>query len=198
MTVSITTTSKKYHGRMAETYEPNRITQGRWKIENEEVERLLAKLKPRSVLDVPVGTGRYIPAYERLNVKRVIGVDVSDEMVAQAAKKAKRVKNCKGITLKVKDVRMLKTEPVDVSVCVRFLDLIDEEAMRQVVKKLMSVSEKAIICTIRFGPKYVPKSNTAEHDESKFRSLLKKNGWKIAKAIPVFTQGWFILLLKPQ
>ena len=197
MTVSIDTTSKKYHGRMAETYEPNRVKQGRWKIENETVEELLAKLKPKSVLDVPVGTGRYIPAYERLKVHRVIGVDVSDEMVAQAKQKVKKTTRAK-VTLKVKDVRKLKTENVDVSVCVRFLDLIDEDAMRQVVKKLMSVSDKAIICTIRFGPKYVPKSNTAEHDEKKFRALVKKHGWKVAKAIPVFTQGWHILVLKPQ
>lgn len=195
MTVSIDTTSKKYHGRMAETYEPNRKKQERWDLENQIVESMLRKLKPRSVLDVPCGTGRFIPTYDKLRVKMAICVDVSDEMLAQA--KAKKRSHTK-VVLKERDVRKMKVDPVDVSVCVRFLDLIDEDAMRSVIKKLMAVTTRGIICTIRFGPEYTPKSNTAEHDEKKFRALVQKTGWKVAKATPIFAQGWHVLLLKPR
>lgn len=198
MTVSIDATAKKYHGRKAETYEAVRTKQRRWDEENEAVRRFLNQLRPRSVLDVPVGTGRYLDLYRVLKVTRVIGVDVSQEMLDQAAVKAKRVARLGGpiIVLKRKDIRDLTLDNVDVSVCVRFLDLIDERAMRQVMKKLMATSRRAIVCTIRLGDSYVPKSNTATHDERKFRRLLEKHGWKVAKDVPIFTQGWHVFLLK--
>lgn len=197
MTVNIDTTGRKYHGRMAETYETKRKKQQRWDIENDVVAKMLKKLKPKSVLDVPVGTGRFIPVYDKLRVRMVIGIDISDSMLALAKQKAKKAKRTI-VTLKCKDVRKVKTIGVDVSVCVRFLDLIDDKAMREVVTKLCKVSRRAIICTIRLGPTYVPKSNTATHDEKKFRAHLKKQGWKISKSVPIFTQGWFVFLLKPR
>lgn len=196
MSVNIDTTSKKYHGRMAETYETKRKKQQRWDQENETVERMLTKLKPRTVLDVPCGTGRFVEVYDALRVKRVTAVDVSDSMIRLAQRKYTKHVDVKFVC---KDVRKLKVEKkVDVSVCVRFLDLIDDVAMRQVVTKLCKVTKTAIICTIRLGPKYIAKSNTATHAEKKFRALLRKNGWKIAKDVPVFTAGWHIFLLKPR
>jgi SAM-dependent methyltransferase len=198
MTVSIDATAKKYRGRKAETYEAIRTKQERWTIENTEVRRMLKKLRPISVLDMPVGTGRFLSLYDTLDVKRVIGVDVSDAMLLRAADKAKRCKNRKSITLVCKDVRKMKIGVSDVTVCVRFLDLIDENAMRIVITKLLKLTTRAIICTIRFGPVYIPKSNTAEHDEQKFRALLNQYGWKVARAVPVFKQGWHVLLLKPK
>lgn len=199
MTVSIDSTTKKYHGRKAETYDEIRKKQERWDIENAVVQAELAELRPiASVLDVPVGTGRFLRVYDRFGVEKVYGVDVSDEMLLLAAKKARKCENREGIVLKRKDVRDLGPVEVDVTVCVRFLDLIDESAMLTVMKRLIEYTQKAIICTIRFGPTYIPKSNTATHDRAKFRAMLKERGWKIAKAIPVFKQGWYILLLTPR
>lgn len=195
MPVNIDSTSKKYHGRMAETYETKRKKQERWDIENAEVAKMLKKLRPKTVLDVPVGTGRFIPVYAKIGVKEVFAVDVSDTMI-DLAKQKKRGKT--KVRFRVKDVRKLGPIEVDVAVCVRFLDLIDEAAMLSVVKRLIEYTDKAIICTIRLGDEYVPKSNTATHDRAKFEKLLKKFGWKVAKRVPVFNQGWFILLLKPR
>jgi ubiquinone/menaquinone biosynthesis C-methylase UbiE len=196
MAVNIETTSRKYHGNMAANYETKRKKQQRWDLENEVVKRFLSKIQPRSILDVPCGTGRYFPLYDQLRVRRVLAVDVSDSMLAIAKHKTKKITRTT-ITLKRKDVRRLKVKPVDVSVCVRFLDLIDESAMREVMRKLMKVSSIGIICTIRLGESYIAKSNTATHDEQKFRKLLKYHGWRIAKSVPVFAQGWFIFLLRP-
>lgn len=197
MTVSIDSTTKKYHGRKAETYESVRTKQERWDIENATVEAMLVKLKPQSVLDVPVGTGRFIPMYDRLKIRRVVGIDVSSSMLATAHNKTKKL-HYSTVRLICKDVRQVEKTTAEVSVCVRFLDLIDEEAMRSVMKTLMRLSSKAIICTIRFGPTYVPKSNTATHDEAKFLKLLSREGWHVARSVSVFKQGWQILLLKPR
>lgn len=197
MPVNIDTTGRKYHGRMAETYETKRKKQQRWDIENEVVEKMLTKLAPKTVLDVPCGTGRFLPVYEKLKVKSVIAMDISDSMIALAKEKLSKVKSTRVDFIR-RDVRRLKPKyEADVSVCVRFLDLIDEKAMYEVLAKLMERSKVAIICTIRLGPEYVPKTNTATHNERKFKKFLEKNEWKIAKSHAVFTQGWFIFLLKP-
>ena len=44
-----------------------------------------------NLLDVPVGTGRWIPLVQKIATKYV-GVDVSDSMINQAQKKIKGVK----------------------------------------------------------------------------------------------------------
>lgn len=193
MTVSIESTSRKYHGSMARNYETKRKTQERWDIENDVVAKMLKRLKPKSILDVPCGTGRFFKVYDTLGKVKVLAVDVSTEMIAQA--KQKKVKHAE-MTIKVKDVVSLKTPQIDVSVCVRFLDLIDERAMRKVMKKLYTCTDTAIICTIRLGETYIPKSNTATHDEAKFREQMKAAGWKVVKKVPVFNQGWFIFQLE--
>lgn len=182
---------------MSETYETKRKKQERWDIENAVVEKMLTKLAPKSVIDMPVGTGRFLPVYDRLKVRNVIAIDVSDSMIRLAKEKLKKIKYSR-INFLCKDVRKWKTnDTAEVSVCVRFLDLIDESAMYDVLTKLMKHSTRGIICTIRLGPEYVPKSNTATHNEKKFRRFLEKQDWKIAKSHPVFAQGWFIFLLKP-
>jgi hypothetical protein len=84
----------------------------------------------------------------------------------------------------------------DCTVCVRFLDLIDEDAMRAVVKELCRVTKRHIICTIRFGDKYVAKSNTAEHDAKKFKALVKRCGFHISKTERFREGSWHILLLE--
>lgn len=197
MTVSIEATSKKYRGRKAETYESVRTKQKRWKIENDVVWDMLRELQPNRVLDVPVGTGRFIQMYDKLRVQKAIGVDISDEMLEYARVKAERCRHVR-VAFLCDDVRAAKIKPVDVAVCVRFLDLIDERAMRVVLKRLMQIAQQAIICTIRLGDTYIAKSNTATHAEGDFRKLLKKYNWRIARDVPVFTQGWHVFLLKPR
>ena len=193
MTVSIESTSRKYRGRKAATYEKIRKKQERWDLENAAVEQFVHAVHPRSVLDVPVGTGRFFELYERLDfIKKVTGVDCSEEMLALARKK-KEFKNS-NITLTVGDARGDYGRH-DLGVCVRFLDLIDEKAMHEVVAALCGQCD-AVVCTVRFGEKYVPKSNTAEHDEKKFRAHVKKLGFVVEQEYPIFKQGWCVLLLR--
>jgi ubiquinone/menaquinone biosynthesis C-methylase UbiE len=198
MTVSIEATSKKYHGRKAATYETVRTKQKRWHRENELVEEFLQGKKLGRVLDIPVGTGRFLRLYNHMNATAVDGIDSSDEMLALAAKKLKRLHRAPLVALLKGDARKVARADryYDTTVCVRFLDLIDEEAMRTVVKELCRVTKNQIVLTIRFGPKYLPKSNTAEHDERKFKALISKQGWHIARAEPIRDAGWHVLSLE--
>jgi ubiquinone/menaquinone biosynthesis C-methylase UbiE len=195
--VSLTQTEKKYHGKKAETYDEIRTKQVRWKVEHETVSGWIEKLKPNRVLDCPVGTGRFLQMYDAFGVEYVTGVDVSEEMLALARKKiSKKMKrNHLGLVQGSATKIEVADKFYDCVVCVRFLDLIDEEAMRSVVTELARVSRKNIICTIRFGDKYLPKSNTAEHDRKKFNQLIGRLGFKIEDTAQFREGSWHILLL---
>jgi len=186
-------TAIKYRGKMAKGYEAKRKKQQRWDIENKMVTTLLQRLPHGStVLDCPVGTGRYLPDYDRLGLYPY-GIDSSEEMLALAAKKG-----FTHVELENADARNLPwpDKSVDAVVSVRFLDLIDEAAMKKCMAEFMRVARHTIILTIRVGAKYVLKSNTATHDGEKFLRMIQRAGWKRMAALPIFKQGWHVVLLE--
>lgn len=190
MTVSIESTSKKYRGRKAETYDAIRTKQIRWGKENAAVEAMVSDLtRGTKVLDCPVGTGRFYGVWKRRGFDAV-GVDVSSEMLDLA--RGKGWPKGKLIEASATDVDGLGRE-FDLGVYVRFLDLIDETAMYKVLKAMDEVVASRFICTIRFGSKYTPKSNTAEHDEKKFTAWMRKHKWRETERTPVFDAGWHVL-----
>jgi ubiquinone/menaquinone biosynthesis C-methylase UbiE len=178
------------------TYETVRKKQARWHRENELVEALLVPKKLGKVLDVPVGTGRFLKLYDTLGATLVDGIDISDDMLRLAAKKLRPLRV--PVALIKGDARKIHkpNRYYETTVCIRFLDLIDEKAMRTVMTELCRVTKTQIILTIRFGEKYVPKSNTAEHDERKFRALIHRAGWQIVHAAPIRDAGWHVLSLE--
>lgn len=183
-------TARKYRGEYAANYEAKRRKQIRWRIENETVERMMADATG-SVLDVPVGSGRFLRLWRRLNLTPM-GIDCSSDMLTLARKK--RIE----ATLLMGDARELPLmdQQMDSVVCVRFLDLIGEEAMRRVAREIFRVSRSRVILTIRLGSQYVLKSNTATHDEKKFRALVRREEFEILEEVPVFKQGWVVMRLQ--
>lgn len=195
--VSLRQTSLKYRGKKADTYDAIRKKQARWDFENATVEGWLENMKPvaRQIVDIPVGTGRFLKKYHELKI-HVHGLDISEQMLKLAKRKIPR--GNKTIYLATSDATSIavKNRYFDGAICVRFLDLIDEEAMRNVVCELARVSKRFIICTIRLGDKYVPKSNTAEHDRRRFNVLIKNLGFSIEKSAQFREGSWHVLLLK--
>jgi ubiquinone/menaquinone biosynthesis C-methylase UbiE len=195
MTVTMEKTSRKYRGKKAATYEAVRSKQRRWSLEN----RAVAKLLPAdciSVLDCPVGTGRFLPLYADRGIPVVQGVDVSDEMLALARHKVaramrvyKKQKLSGMIALErgYADALRWSDHSFDVVVCVRFLDLIEELSMRQVVREACRVAQRAVILTIRLGDSYVPRVNTATHGRANFNRLVKNLGWCVEESILIGT-----------
>lgn len=193
--VSLEKTTNKYHGKMASGYEAKRKKQIRWHRENEIVAGLLpAKLT--TVLDCPVGTGRFLSLYNERGARSVVGIDASDSMLTLATKKITKLSKT-NFDLHVGDATAtgLKDKSVAIAVCVRFLDLIDEDGMQKTMKELCRVAKDQIILTIRLGDKYVPKSNTAEHDQKKFWAMVSRLGWKKAEAEGIFDAGWHVVSL---
>lgn len=199
MTVSLESTRRKYHGRKAATYEAVRVRQRRWHLENEAVAKLLRGFICTSVLDVPVGTGRFLKLYDDLQMRTVHGVDASEEMLALAQKKpvARLLERQGRLTLEQGDATSLRWSDgtVDVVVCVRLLDLLDEQSMTWVVREICRVARRAVILTIRLGDEYVPKSNTATHDRARFNRVVRGLGWRIEESVPIFDAGWTVMRL---
>ena len=77
-----------YYGDAAALYDAERAQTGRWQREQAAVSGFLDRLpQGLSVLDVPLGTGRFIDFY-RARGHAVTGLDASDEMMAVAAQRA--------------------------------------------------------------------------------------------------------------
>jgi len=77
-----------YYGDMAALYEAERATSRRWQREQQAVKAIFDLLpEGLSVLDVPVGTGRYLPIMLDRG-HRVTGLDSSDEMIAITRQRA--------------------------------------------------------------------------------------------------------------
>ncbi|NNL72909.1 MAG: class I SAM-dependent methyltransferase [Silicimonas sp.] len=110
-----------YYGKAAASYEKRRTQQGWWHEEHQQLENCLADL-PRSldVLDVPFGTGRFMPIYAARQ-DRVHGLDSSADMLSEATRL--RGDEMNGCTTHVGSAMSLPFEDnsFDLLVSVRFL-----------------------------------------------------------------------------
>lgn len=90
------------------------------------------------ILDVPVGTGRFLPTYAERG-SRVIGIDASADMLTEARKKAGGT-----VELHVGDITRLNLadDSVDVAVCIGLFYLLDEPTMKRALGEIMRVSRR--------------------------------------------------------
>lgn len=141
--------STRYAGRNAENYERQRSGK-KWVSEDRAVEQLLTHVgKGSSILDVPVGTGRFIPFFNARKFK-TYGVDASADMIAQARTNAERigarVRLIKGDILSLP----YDDDTFDLVTCIRFLNLIDWRGVDLVLHELTRVSRDKIMIGVRY------------------------------------------------
>lgn len=139
----------EYQGDEARSYEQKRTSDDKWQREQEAVESLLGQVASASsvVLDVPVGTGRFLPLYEALGC-RAIGLDISPDMLEQARG---RVGSTDRLSLAVADITALDMpdDEVDVALCVRFTNLVPLDTVEQAVRELARVSKGHVVLGVR-------------------------------------------------
>lgn len=139
----------KYHGHEAEQYDEARESTPLWLHQQAEVERYLDAFGPGTrVLDVPVGTGRFLDTYAERGFD-VVGVDVSDSMLALARSKRS------DIDLREGDIFHLDfpNGSFDVVVCVRFLNWVGASDLAAALSELGRVTRNTVIANIKT---YVP------------------------------------------
>lgn len=142
--------AQRYRGATATQYEHQRVGEPSWAREQTIVSSML-EVFPRNgtLIDVPVGTGRFFEFYHARGL-RPIGVDVSADMLAQAQQKAEQVGLA--VTLEEGDIRRLRfpADTFDGAVCIRLLNLIALPDVVQAVRELARVSKRHVILGVRY------------------------------------------------
>lgn len=145
--------ARKYVGDFARSYDRERAQRADWRAEHNAVEAILARRMPGdSVLDVPVGTGRFAELYAACGL-RATGVDTSDEMLEIASGKGRAL----GLDWELRngDIRRLPwpDNSFDVAVCIRLFQWLGGEDLTAALGELARVTRQEIV----FGvPIYMP------------------------------------------
>jgi SAM-dependent methyltransferase len=126
----------KYVGSIAEEYVTRRASQSTWGWEQEQVRAWVAgRPAGSSVLDVPFGSGRYVPLYRARGLK-VRGCDISADMIALAKRELGRVfDECDVHVADAEDMRRLAVGAVDAVLCSRFIQWLPE---LQIVDRILA------------------------------------------------------------
>lgn len=129
----------RYHGAAARNYDRTRVNDGTWRAEHAMIDKLVTA---GPVLDVPFGTGRYVPIYEEKGL-RYLGIDISQDMIAQARSKHPDA------TVRVGTVFDLPTG-YETAVCSRLLNWLYPDQLRKAMGQL-GQSAETLIFTLRSG-----------------------------------------------
>lgn len=139
-----------YHGEVAANYESDRASEPVWRIEHAWIERWAAGLpKGARLLDMPVGTGRFMPIWAGLEIE-VHAVDISEDMLA-VLRRSEYGKNPR-LVIEKADAEALPYAPdsFDFVVCWRLLHLLPDPIMRRVVCELARVCRGRVLLEV-FG-----------------------------------------------
>jgi ubiquinone/menaquinone biosynthesis C-methylase UbiE len=147
--MDISKLSHRYTGNCAKDYDKKRVGENKWSVEERIVESLLAQFpKGSSILDIPVGAGRFIALYKKFNL-RVTGIDASKDMLDESKKKV-TAQNFK-VVLKegsIFDIRFSEGH-FDIVLCIRFLNWIDYDNLSVAVKEITRVAQRNLIIGVR-------------------------------------------------
>lgn len=131
----------RYTGSVAEGYDDARSKKANWAAENAAVEKWLGIVGAGArVLDIPVGTGRFLAAY-RCQRMSVVGMDVSADMLEQARRKNAGADLRAGHILAID----LPDGSVDVAIAVRILNWLTPGEVRRALAELARVTRRWII-----------------------------------------------------
>jgi ubiquinone/menaquinone biosynthesis C-methylase UbiE len=145
---------ERYRGERARNYDRDRVSSAEWQREQAVVESFLrdSELKPGDVvLDVPVGTGRFLDLYKSLGC-RVIGLDISDEMLEQAV--ARGAELGLDAELRIGDITRIEAgdSTAKAVVCVRILNLLGFSDFQLAIGEAARVSGAYVIAGIQVRP----------------------------------------------
>lgn len=143
----------QYRGDKAAKYDCERVNNAKFKGEQTAVERLLSTVpKGSSIIDIPVGTGRFVELYKRLGLS-ASGFDISPDMLTVAAEKSRSLGYA--IPLEVGNIMSLDAQDgsCDVALSICFFNWVDIPKATIAISELARVARDYVIVSIR---NYVP------------------------------------------
>jgi ubiquinone/menaquinone biosynthesis C-methylase UbiE len=196
--------STHYTGSMASDYEAERVRGPEWPKEQAIVSRFLSTLPAgATIVDVPVGTGRFLEFYKKYGLAAT-GLDMSPDMLASAKAKASALSL--DINLAQGDIRRIAAadKSFEAALCVRFVNWVDFAGMEAVFRELDRVARSAIITSIRVRPHprtplqwlgqrwsnwHRRKAELNFHNAEETIALFARIGWKIVDSEVVRERG---------
>ena len=185
-------TANRYYGAEVTDYDARRVRQDKWRREFDVLETMLTGRALGVVLDIPVGTGRFIPLYRRFGFKSIMGGDVSTDMLNAARKYAG--KDLGLFQTDILDIKMHGRE-VDCAVCIRLLNLLSEQEMQRAVSELCRVANDHVILSIRLGNELKRRSLSVTHTYDAFMVAIPEE-WTQEGEIDLGDGGYRMVLLK--
>jgi ubiquinone/menaquinone biosynthesis C-methylase UbiE len=129
-----------YHGDRARSYVETRSNDKKWQIEQDIIRELLKDIPNGArVLDVPLGTGRFVESYLEKDMA-VHGLDISVDMVEAARRQLGDAFDRCSIQIGSADCLPYEDGRFDLIVCCRFLGLVPLEMAKIVLSEIHRVS----------------------------------------------------------
>ena len=184
-------TARKYVGALARGYEEKRVPQEKWKAEERVLTNMVSKLPlGLNVLDVPVGTGRFLPFYS-MRQFTVTGLDISDDMLKEAELKGP----FENTELSYGDIFNLKCPDrfFDLSISIRIMNLIGAEDLPSVFSELCRVTKSDIIFNLRVDENDGRFKNA--RDLSDIIKIVTPKGWGILENVEIHEPSFRMIRL---
>jgi len=141
-----------YKGSVAARYDKDREAEEKWQLELDFIGKIIAEIEVgTSILDVPLGTGRFLGIYEQGRMRTIVGIDISMDMLLQAKQKNSVRQSGNDVYMIVGDAERLpiKDNSVDYVVCIRFLNWLSEAHFTNVLKECHRVARRGLIVGVR-------------------------------------------------
>lgn len=135
----------KYDQAVAQDYEKARQNEAHWWAEDRFIADYFQRKSAESLLDLPVGTGRFFRHY--IGVQSLTGVDISETMLAEAKQKLPLLPKDIPVRLEQGDVLGLRFGEAEFEVAVvwRLLHLLPAETLRQAIGELCRVTRGELV-----------------------------------------------------
>jgi hypothetical protein len=173
--------SERYRNDEARLYEERRSANPKWQFEHEALRRVLQThaARIRSIIDAPVGTGRFLDLYRQCAGDATIhGFDASPDMLQMARHRAESDR----VVLQKADII---NEPLsahaDLVVCYRFLNLVPWDAAVATLRHLFAAADQLLVVAIRTvpddydGPTFI-EDKIHLHRQTEFEHLCAEQG----------------------
>ena len=176
-----------YYKEIASKYEEKRKKQAWWYVEQDQMAQLLDQLPDgMSVVDIPFGTGRFVPMYRKKGFE-IAGLDASEDMISTAQKILGS--DFDGIDARVGDAAALpfKDKEFDLLVSTRFLrDIVVFSVAKDILREFARITKKYAI--IRLGRNrttgFTPHENSpmgGRLSEMELTKLLNSYGFEVVE-----------------
>ena len=213
----------RYISEGAKNYDALREGSKRFRNEEAAFAAFFERVKPRSVVDCPFGTGRWLPFYRKISGP-IIGIDLSEDMLREARLKIEDSPSI-NVTLTCASVfdygfKGLSANPPDILVCTRFVNWVTAPMMKVAISNLSASGARSAIIGASVRPSglsflqrtlmklRLAQQNRARaprraaiqhvHDERYLESVFDANNWRIVDKVHIFSnptrENYFWLL----